>query len=819
MTLCRVLILLFLVSIGVSLGRGAAAGDRRVYYSRDVRPILSQACFSCHGPDEGSREAGLRLDQRPLAIAQLESGQTAIRPGHADQSELIARVLTDDASIRMPPAETGKSLTPDQIETLRLWIQQGAEFSEHWSFLPLTDPTPPTVGELAEAGQVRNPIDQFIIAKLKDSGLSPSPEAARQILIRRLAFDLTGLPPTFEQVNRFVADDRPEAYEQLVDDLLNSPHFGERWGRHWLDIARYADSNGYLGDELRPDAYRYRDWVINAVNQDLPFRDFTIQQIAGDLLPDATNDQRIAAGLHRNAMKNTEAGADRELDRVVQTVDRLSTVGTAWMGLTIGCAECHSHKFDPISHKEFYELYAFFNSLNEADVVLGMKPAPTESAEKKQERESKLQKIEDSLLKQAPVATDDQKAAFRQSLATLALPTAERGKPDQEALEKWRADLTDAGRKLAKDYEKLALQRPRPTPIVAPGVTDGKPRETFIHYRGDYKQPGEKVTAKTPAFLPSLQPRGETADRLDLAQWLTRPDHPLVPRVAVNQIWLQLFGRGLVETADNFGMAGAEPTHPELLDWLASRFLESGGSRKAMIKLIVMSAAYRQSSRQTQELRERDPQNLLLGRQLRMRLEAEIVRDVALASSGLLNPVIGGPGIRPPMTSRIAMVSRNREWKESEGPDRYRRGMYIIFRRATPFPMLTQFDAPASTIPCVTRARSNSPLQALVLLNDPVFVECAQKLGKDLAKLGPVPPRDWIGLAVQRTLSRSASPEELDRLLAFYEQQRGLIAALNEQDMQKLVGEQSSPVGLAEASARVIVARSLMNLDEFITRE
>jgi len=702
-----------------------------VDFSRDVQPLLARHCFACHGPDEGSREAGLRLDVRLAAIAELDSGSSAVVPGRPEESELIARVAAADADVRMPPGEHSAILSPEQVNLLRRWIAAGAAYDNHWSFRPVMRPEPPAV---ANEAWIRNPLDRFVLARLEREGLAPSPEASRTTLLRRLSLDLTGLPPTPATVAAFDADKSPDAYDRAVNRYLASPHFGERWGRHWLDIAHYADSDGYLNDDLRPNAWRYRDWVIDAVNRDLPFDRFTIEQLAGDLLPDATESERTATGFLRNTLRNIEAGVDLEEYRNKEVVDRVSTVGAGWLGLTLGCAECHSHKYDPISHREFYQLFSFFNE------------------------------------------TDD-----------IELPGS----------------------------KAMAVGR------------HAEYRESFVHLRGDYRQQGELVEPGTPAILPPIATRAPRADRLDLAYWLTDPGNPLTPRVVVNRWWLHLFGSGLVASTDNFGVGGDAPTHPELLDWLAAELIDRNWSRKEMIRLIVNSATYRQSSAGTEELERRDPRNQLLARQSRLRLEAEAVRDAALVASGLLDRRIGGPGVCPPQPDYVASISRNVKWEVSQAPDLYRRGMYILFRRATPYPMLLTFDAPDSTVACTRRERSNSPLQALTLLNDPVFFECAQTLGRRLANQPERPADERIAEAVRLCVGREPHPAELQRIRALLEQQLAASASVkNAARLDPLANDSdpsaddvaSAPVPANEA-AWIIVARVLMNLDEFITRE
>ncbi|HWA99973.1 MAG TPA: PSD1 and planctomycete cytochrome C domain-containing protein, partial [Pirellulales bacterium] len=708
----------------VVLGIGArlCGGElSTVDYSRDVRPILSQHCYACHGPDEASREAGLRLDRADAATAELESGATAVVPGSPEASEVIARITSDDSDLRMPPTSTGHRLGPDEIDLLTRWIGAGAKFDDHWSFRPVVQTRPPVVQNPA---WVRNPIDAFILARLERAKIAFSPEADRTTLMRRLSLDLIGLPPQPQEIAEFVRDESPDAYEQLVDRLLASPHFGERWGRHWLDLAHYADSDGYLGDGFRGYAWLYRDWVIDAMNADMPFDQFTIEQLAGDLLPEATLAQRTATGFLRNTMRNTEAGVDLEEYRLKEVVDRVSTIGVGWLGLSLGCAECHSHKFDPVSHREFYEMFAFFNDADDVDV-----PAPQPGEMERYDAKFAAWTQDDE---EFAAKFDKQFGSQSQPLrVALAIDAKKRTAEQKKTIEALIESAGDDAQLLCSDYAKHSAAKPAAPKTKAMTVAKRKtPRTSYVHLRGDYRSRGEDVAPGTPAILPPLEARGPHADRLDFARWLVDPENPLTPRVTVNRIWQHLFGRGLVATVDNFGSGGEAPSHAELLDWLAREFMDGGWSHKAMIRRIVTSATYRQASSTRPELERRDPLNVWLARQSRLRLEAEAVRDAALCASNLLERRIGGPGIRPPQPEYVASISRNTDWKVSTGPDLYRRGMYIVFRRATPYPMLLAFDAPDSTVACTRRERSNSPLQALTLLNDPVFFECAQALGR-----------------------------------------------------------------------------------------
>ncbi len=757
----------------LSDGSRATAAEPGVDYVRQVLPILSRNCFTCHGPDESSRVSDLRLDRfvadalgddgEPASDDEVDAFHAAIVAGDPDSSELIARITSDDVSVRMPPAETERGLTQQEIETLRRWIEQGAKYEEHWALVPPRLVDPP---EVRDAAWPRNEIDRFVLAELERRDIAPSPEADRVTLIRRLSFDLRGLPPTIEEVDQYLADRRPGAYDRLVDRMLASPQLGERLGKHWLDLARYADSDGYLGDPLRPDAYVYRDWVIGSINRDQPIDEFTVEQLAGDLLPDATLEQKIATGFHRNVMKNTEAGADREEDRVNRTVNYVSTTGTVWLGLTVGCAECHSHKYDPISIDEFYGLYAFFNNVEDVNL-----PLP------------------DS---QTLVSTT----------AKVATPSGDPGKPSAEP---------------GKGDPKT-----EPPSLKAPTIGElaaSKRRVTRVHPRGDFRNPGKEVTPATPAVFHSLRTRGDQPDRLDLANWLIDPENPLTHRVTVNHLWKQLFGRGLVNTPENFGTTGDPPSHPELLDWLALRMVDQQWSRKAMVRLIVQSATYRQASRVRPELRQIDAHNVLLARQSRPRLEAEVVRDAALAVSGLLNTAIGGPSIRPPMDLRVTSYSRNKDWPVSPGAEKYRRGLYVLLRRNTLYSMLVTFDAPDTSVSCTARERSNSPLQALTLLNDPVFHECAQHLARRLSAAGTERPRYWIADGFRHCLAREPDDHELDRLVELYLTQRDQFADLDDVEVDALIGQRLEGIDPRDQAARLIVARTLINLHEFITRE
>ncbi|GMV92556.1 MAG: hypothetical protein AMXMBFR82_23340 [Candidatus Hydrogenedentota bacterium] len=776
------------------------AADLTVRFDRDVKPILSENCFACHGPDEGQRKAGLRLDLPEGAVATLKSGNAAVVPGDRTASVLFARITAEDPNDIMPPPESNHSLTPEAIETLGTWIDEGAHYEKHWAFVP---PVPPELPEVSNPAWPRNAIDYFILAKLDDLEVRPSAEADRRTLIRRAYLDLIGLPPTVEQVDAFLRDNRPDAYERFVDELLASPHFGERWGRHWLDAARYADSNGYSIDGPRT-IWPYRDWVINAFNQDMPFDRFVTEQLAGDLLPDSTRDQKVATGFHRNTMINQEGGIDVEEFRVEAVVDRVNTTGSVLLGLTMGCAECHTHKYDPITQTEYYRFFAFFNNDDEVDLEL---PTP-EQTEKRAEVNAAvagLQQELDAYLAETlergdttweATLTEAQRAKLSdEERAALGVAAPERSEEHiklvQEAFKKTDAEYLrlagelDAAKKEAPTITKTMVLRQRT-----------EPRETTVHVQGDFTRHGDPVTPGTLAVLHPYE-GSKPATRLDLAAWLMAPENPLTARVTVNRFWQRLFGRGIVETENDFGTQGTPPTHPELLDWLATEFVEQGWGVKSILRTMVTSATYRQASTARDDLDEIDPTNRWLARQSRVRLDAEIIRDAGLQVSALLDPRIGGPGVHPPQPDGVmSLGQRNRPWDVSEGGDRYRRGMYTYFWRATPYPSLMVFDAPNAMMACTRRTRSNTPLQALTLLNDQAFFEVAKALAKRIAEQNADAREASIDYAFEVSLGREPSTRE-----------QQIVAQL----MDRQTDEGRDPW--------LAVARTLLNLDEFITRE
>jgi hypothetical protein len=800
----------------------------------EVQTLLQKRCYVCHGPQQ--QMSNLRLDQR-------DSAMRVVTPGKSESSRLIRMVTNADGKI-MPPA--GAPLTAPEIATLKKWIDGGAPWTAgqpavHWSFQKVRRPDPPAV---SDAQWARNPIDRFILARLDKEKVKPSPEAPKGTLIRRAMLDLTGLPPTPRELNEFLNDSRPDAYERMVDRALASPQFGEKWARWWLDLARYADSDGYEKDRSRPWAWRYRNWVIDAFNRDLPFDQFTTQQLAGDLLPNRDIDTLIATGFNRNTLTNREAGSDPEQFRDEQVLDRAATLGTVWMGLTVGCAQCHNHKYDPIAQKEFYQLTAFFNTQEEANVpapmpgevgsYLAARPA-YDAARRALFEQYKIEENEsdwEEKLRYAslhPGEHDDWSYAYNEvthnidnAKKVLFMDRAKRSEVQQNAL--FDYFLRSCGALYPKQHcadlklnevrqklDELTAKLP-PYTHAQVLVENDTPPKTYIHIKGDWREHGEEVQPGTRAVLPPLPPGKPT--RLALAQWLTSPDHPLTSRVTVNRFWQELFGRGIVRTSEDFGMQGDRPTHPDLLDWLASEFIERGWSMKQMLRTIVTSSTYRQSSNTRPELMDRDPENTLLARQSRLRLPAEAVRDQALLAAGLLDPRIGGPSVKPPQPKGVAEISyaNSVKWVESNGSDKYRRGLYIHFQRTTPYPQLMNFDAPNANLACSRRARTNSPLQALNLLNDPVFFEAAQGLAFRVLQESSGTFRDRLTFAYRLILGREPSAREADRLSRYYDGVRSKAPLA-------LFPNKLEGVPQDEAAAWVEVSRVLLNLDETITRE
>lgn len=729
-----------------------------ISFNRHIRPILSENCLSCHGFDPGHRQADLRLDTFEGATGELD-GPTAIVPGDVESSELWNRIISDDPDSVMPPPSSHKpALTDAQKSLIKQWIEQGAKYAPHWSFVAPARPEIDLQGSEA--------VDFFIDQQLKQASLERSEPASAETLLRRVSLDLTGLPPTVSELDAFknAYDESPEqAYEQLVNRLLASPHYGERWGRWWLDQARYADSNGYAHDNPR-SIWKYRDWVIDALSSDMPFDQFTIEQLAGDLLPNATASQKIATGFHRNTSINQEGGIDVEQFRIDSIFDRVATTGTVWLGLTIGCAQCHDHKFDPIEQKEYYRFFAFLNNQDEPTIRVDEENQDLTSVESEQKAVEKkissyLKEREKDLEAWQNERTESEKENELKPLKSqLSKPFAKRTL--QENLEIFKAAFGDE----AKDFEVLHRQHEELAAKMAGSTTTmimkerDQPRKTTLFINGDFTRPADEVSPGTPALLHPYEGVAERNNRLDLAQWIVSPKNPLTSRVIANRVWQQYFGRGLVETENDFGSQGSLPSHPELLDWLATELIARDWSLKELHRVIVLSKTYQQSSLDRADLKEKDPYNYLLGRQQRIRLDAEIVRDSALAASDLLAPTLGGPPVFPPIPDGVMDLGQvKKNWTVSKGPDRYRRGVYTFVYRASPPPSLAVFDAPDGQSTCTRRIRSNTPLQALTLLNDPAFFEFAMAMKKIVETEG-------IDAAFRRCTSRKPTDDEQEIL-------------------------------------------------------
>ena len=1028
-----------------------AAGE--IDFARDVRPILSEHCFACHGPDAAKRKAELRLDDKASALGKAESGEVVIVPGDVEKSELVRRITSTDRDEVMPPPKEHKALKPAQVALLQQWIKEGAKWTGHWAFEPVKQPTVPAAAPEGATVKGSRPIDAFVQARLTKEGLALSPEEEKARLIRRVSLDLTGLPPSIPEVDAFVADTAPNAYEKVVDRLLASPHFGERMALPWLDLARYGDTSGYHNDSLR-DMWLWREWVINAFNANMKFDQFTIEQLAGDLLPNATVPQQIASGFHRNVMTSDEGGLIEAEYLNLYVVDRVATTGTTWLGMTVACAQCHDHKYDPITHKDFYQLYAFFHNVPETgkDGVRDRNPKPflrvptpeqsaelakhdaeiTSAEQALKELEPKLEAMQiawekDVLAKGAvaepagpfahfpledgPLGRDEKgqpiaavlkgtatfvegavgnslrvekaghveagevfgfekdqaftagawlrlkpaggspfgkmetggdtrgwdveftggkasvhlihkwpansihveavdglpadtfthvafsydgsgkaagvqlyvngrlaKTTIKQDTLTgtinttapfsigrrgdagqpftgrvddlriysraLAAPelaslggaaqmailaiAAEKRTPEQKAaLQKFfrESQVPDAAaaQKRIADAKKAKdeLEKVVPNTMVMSELE--KPRDTFMKVRGNYDQNGDKVTAGVPAFLPQVPPRadGKPLNRLDLAQWLVSREHPLTARVAVNRWWAMLFGTGLVKTLNDFGSQGEWPSHPELLDWLAADFMRDWDMKRA-IKQIVMSATYRQSSRVAPELLARDTENRLLARGPRQRLDAELLRDNALAVGGILNPKLGGKSIKPAQPAGTWEINEmgGQNYVKSTGADQYRRGLYVYWRRSTVYPSFVTLDAPTREFCSSQRARTSTPLQSLVLMNDPVFVEAARAFAQRVLAEGGSDSASRLTYAWRLALARPPSEHEravLDRTLqaqlATYGQDKEAAKKL------AAIGDLPKPPGMddSEIAAWTAVSNVLLNLNETIT--
>ncbi len=1078
----------YLMLLGVFVSPVVSFAQEKVDYNRDIKPILSKNCFACHGPDEGHRSAQLRLDTFADATAPRKKG-AAVVPKDQAKSRLLERITDHESP--MPPKKAGEPLTEKQVALLKKWIDQGAEYAPHWAFVKPTRPTPPKV---SDARWNKNPVDQFIFESITKANLKPSPEADKFVLLRRLSIDLRGVPPTPQEVEAFSKDTSPNAYEKMVDLFLKDNAYGERMARVWLDLARYADSAGYGSDPLRLNMWRYRDWVIDSFNKNMPYDQFTIEQLAGDLLPSPTIEQKIATAFHRNTQTNTEGGTDDEEYRVVAIKDRTDTTFQVWMALSVGCAKCHTHKFDPISQKEYYRLYAIFNQTADSDRgdEFPTMPAPTtETQEKIKVAEAKILELKKKLEANSP-EIEIARVQWEKSLAPIlkgmsfdvtkstgitrnhdkwelkgtgtieglfdgpaltgvrlqqlgkdALPdklsltvgktdkptqgkfvrvevpnsaeklwlalaevqvfngtenVARKGKAKQSStdyggdaaraidgetngeyfvknsvshtgqennpwwevelpaltnidkitlwnrtdggtsdrLNRYKISILDEKRNLIWSNESKTVPRPSisftPNGVRSPSIADtyleadgsrvfvfaeplafskdpftmsltgngtfavtgisesfanrlsvpapvrmalavpvaqrtpahtktindhyisiaperkalrdelaklekekpvvptipimqelaeGKQRKTKLMIKGDFLNLGEEVTAGLPTAFHKA-PDGKL-DRLALAKWIMSEENPMTARVAVNRWWSLLFGKGLVETEEDFGIQGEQSSHPELLDWLATEYIRMKWDTKGFIKMLVMSETYKQSSKVLSEHLEKDPLNKWLARAPRFRLEAETVRDQALSLSGLLSGKLGGPSVYPPQPSGLWQAAFNgqRSYPTSTGEDKYRRGLYTIWRRTIPYPSMTTFDAPSRETCTVRRIRTNTPLQAFVTLNDPVYVEAAQALARRIAKEGGTTVDSRLSYGLSLVLCRPTQEAQLKTVKGLYEKELARLQK-DAQSTKALLGDNKTPLpnGLTESelAAITVVANVLLNLDAVLTK-
>ena len=924
----------------------------KIDFNSQIKSLLSNRCIACHGPDEEHREAGLRLDTFEGATRDLD-GYSAIVPGNPGESEILFRVTLDkgDAEL-MPPKGRGEQLSKEEVDLLTEWIRQGAKFDKHWSYKPLVRKEVPQSG---------HPVDYFIKKRLDKEGRTPSPETDRRTLARRVSLDLIGLPPTLEDLNAFLSDQDADAYGNFIDRLLARPEFGEHWARMWLDLARYADSAGYADDRPRT-IWAYRDYVIRAFNDNLPFDQFTIEQLAGDLLPEPSESQLVATAFHRNTQTNNEGGTNDEEFRNVAVVDRVNTTFATWMGTTMACAQCHTHKYDPITHHEYFQVFDVFNQTEDADrrdesPILELKDQSVTQRKDALRKQMEAQEKRIVELKanasNKPIETKKREGELRTQyvrvtnlvrqgflhLAEVEIfangqNLARSGKASQistgfdgpahlaidgnadgdynkksvthtaKADNPWleidlgspqpinrivvhnRTDGGTAGR--IKEFQILALnenkepnwvRRVKQTPnpkyevslplrfenfskamkeAVARYETASEPseisvarkkleelkkrfngikgptvpilrerhgdkrRNTFVHLRGSYLSHGDQVHAGFPTALFDAPQVAEAPNRLDFAKWIMDPKNPLTPRVTANRFWEKIFGIGLVSTSEEFGSQGELPSHPELLDWLATEMLSLKWDVKAFIKLLVTSRTYRQSSHVTDEMAANDPLNRLLGRGPRVRLSAEMVRDQALAVSGLLSSKMYGSPVNPPQPDMglKAAFGGGIDWKTSSGEDRYRRGIYTTWRRSNPYPSMAAFDAPNREVCTVRRGSTNTPLQALVTMNDPVYIETAQSLARRMITSGKTPSQ-WIARGFEICLSRSPDPRESDRLVRLYEQVKAEYvkdSRLAEKMATDPIGPAPDDLSVVDLAALTVAGNVLLNLDEMLMK-
>ncbi len=751
-----------------------------VDFNFHIKPILSDRCYACHGPDEGKREAEIRLDVKESAFILLDSieGTYLIKPGDPRGSLLFDRISSTDESFRMPPSESNLSLSDQEIALIEKWIRQGAEWKDHWAFIK---PEKARLPKVEDPTRSLNPIDAFVLSRLETMEVDPSPRASKEKLLRRVSFDLTGLPPDLEAIDSFLKDESETAYERVVDQLLSTQSYGERMTSEWVDLARYAETNGYHHDFER-NMWPWRDWVIKAFNDNLSYDQFVTLQLAGDLLPEATYDQQLATAFNRNNRTTEECGSLDEEFRVSYVIDRTNTFSKAFLGLTLECAQCHDHKYDPISQKEYYQLSAFFNQVPEKGVHKSFQGPPAPYLQ--------LQEVQVAEIRQ-----------YIDSQLDMEYGHGSNQDHDKSYLENWKEEMEAMLHPvmIMKDLDTV--------------------RPTYVLERGLYDARQDVVSHGTPAKVLPFSTK-YSDDRLGLAKWLFDPDHPLTARVVVNRYWQMIFGRGLVDTPDDFGNQGAIPTHPELLDWLAVDFRESGWDVKKLLKTMVMSATYQQSSRSDSIALEFDPENRWLSRGGQKRLTAEMVRDQALKIAGLLNEKVGGPSVKPYQPSGLwVQVSSGgryrRKYMTAHGEDRYRRSLYTYWKRIQPPPAMMIFDAADRNICTVKRQSTNTPLQALVLLNDPQFLDVSMAMAQRMVKEGKREPSAGIENAFCRATSRRPEPDELEVLEHLMEYELAEFTKHPERAEKFLENREfGGTVESQQFAAFSVVANAILNLSE-----
>ena len=821
-------------------------------FSRDIQPILAENCYHCHGPDAPHRKAGLRLDQRDAAFAGGKSELAAIVPGKPDASELILRILSHDPEEVMPSPDSNRKLTEAQKDLLRRWVAEGAQWAEHWAFLPPVRPAVPPIAPRPSPLAPSNPIDAFVRARLAQEKISPAPAATREELIRRVSLDLNGIPPTPAEIAAFVADRTPDAYEKVVDRLLASPRYGERWAWDWLDVARYADTNGFQGDPERT-MWPWRDWVVNALNTNMPFDQFSVEQLAGDLLPNATRDQKIASGFHRNAMYNGEGGRIAEETRVENIFDRVETTATVWLGLTFNCTRCHDHKFDPLKQTDYFAFFDVFNQMSETGGASGSSrggqilPILDLSTDAERDTLKAAQAQLDALtpaidayeLKKFPrpegKPVSDSPAAIKlpgNLYATHAkvLPARRAVVGLLEALPHFRDTEPDPAYVTLLETSLAAV---RARDAAAANITKvmvmdqlEKPRETFVLSKGNYEA---KTDVRVEGHVPEIFQRYPAAgnaptarmNRLDLARWLVSPENPLAARTTVNRAWQAFFGTGFVKTAEDFGVQSERPSHPELLDWLAAEYVATGWDTKKLHRLIVTSATYRQSSRATAELHERDPENRLLARGPRYRMPSWMIRDQALHAAGLLVEKPGGPSVKPYQPPGIweEATFGQKNYEQDHGEALYRRSLYVFWRRIVG--PTTFFDSGPRQVCTVKVARTNTPLHALVTLNDPAYVEAARVMAQRLLADRSVADATRVDTAFRLATAHLPTPAERQILLSRLAKLRADFTAdpTAARDLSA-IGEAPRPTALdpVEHAAWTTLCLLVLNLDETLSK-